>query len=643
MTNPANISSKATLSEHLVLALILLTAFILRFRYLLEIEHNVDQAYTFWQALNTIERGEFPLAGQGTSVLFANPPLTGYLYIPIVWLTRSLLGVYVFVIALNTLAVWFTYRISQMMLGVRPALIATTLIAVNPWVIEYSRTLWVQSLLPFFVACIAWLLWGVLLGKSKHPTRRLTLALIMTTLFAHTYLLAFFILFPVGVLILLFWRRIPKQGLMIGIAIFTAVGSLYAVGLYQQRDIVRGRIENFGDDNSDSGFTSEAFDGAMRLITGHEYELARGFDAPINDWERRHDLSQPLHYALLAMLGVGVIRLVYGAIKRPNERDRAMILAVWFGLPIIAMSYTSNPIHPFYQLLGIPAGYILVAWGISIVFRPHTRLGASVLLVLGVGFGGLMSVNGLRHHQETQAQAGAHQLFALSLDYGLRMGQVINEYRPDDGLVYANAEHWIIDSFAGEEFPVVWDTRAPHVVTVPREGGVYITIGQDPVAPVGISDSTLFPMPDGNTLAVYKLMPAEAYLAQTNTTPDDDIPTQQGLTLYEYRLEQIDATYWQLLTYWRVDHIAEDVPHRLFAPFAHVFNADGERIQILSGQPIRGPQWRVGDVHVHRIGFEIPEDFEFSLDFGQYDGGNNANVYFLPDSQDPTAVISITP
>ena len=57
----------------LLIILIMGVALFLRLRYLGEIEHNVDHAYTVWQAISTLDRGTLPLAGQGTSVLFANP------------------------------------------------------------------------------------------------------------------------------------------------------------------------------------------------------------------------------------------------------------------------------------------------------------------------------------------------------------------------------------------------------------------------------------------------------------------------------------------------------------------------------------------------------------------------------------------
>ena len=59
-----------TRGERLALILILLIGAGLRWQHLGEIEYNIDQIYPIWQAIQTLDAGEFPLAGQGTSVLF---------------------------------------------------------------------------------------------------------------------------------------------------------------------------------------------------------------------------------------------------------------------------------------------------------------------------------------------------------------------------------------------------------------------------------------------------------------------------------------------------------------------------------------------------------------------------------------------
>lgn len=150
----------------LPIVLITLLAVFLRLQNLGAVEHNVDHAYPISQALHSLEQGVFPITAQGTSVLFANPPLTGYLFLVPLSLSRSPYGVYLFVIALNTLAVPLSYVTARRLLprGDGFALIVAFLVAVNPWVVEYSRTTWVQCLLPFGVMLVFWLFVPLWLG-----------------------------------------------------------------------------------------------------------------------------------------------------------------------------------------------------------------------------------------------------------------------------------------------------------------------------------------------------------------------------------------------------------------------------------------------------------------------------------------------
>ena len=266
------------MKNQVLLWVILMVGLVVRIRFIGEIEHNVDHAYTVWQAMQTLDRGQFPLIGQGTSVLFANPPMMGYLLTPVVLLTRSPLGVYVMIVTLNWLAIWMTYRAIKSMLSTQAGLIAAGLIAVNPWIIEYSRTSWVQGLLPFFVTAVAWLLWPVLLKQSKRPFQRTLLASVMTTLLVQTYLLAYLILAPVTLLVIIYRKSIPRKALMIGVTILVISIAIYGFGLLGDIETVQARFETFS--SGDSQLTSEAWRAASRLITGADYALARGLEAP---------------------------------------------------------------------------------------------------------------------------------------------------------------------------------------------------------------------------------------------------------------------------------------------------------------------------------------------------------------------------
>lgn len=632
-------------AERGTLLIILLAAALLRAAYLLQIEHNVDQAYPIWQALQTLDHGIFPLAGQGTSVLFANPALTGYLFIPVVGLTRSALGAYMFTITLNTLGVFLAYRAVKTALGTIPALVTAALLAVNPWVIEYSRTTWVQSLLPFFACALAWLLWPVLLGKSRHPARRLLSGLVLLTLFTQTYLLSFAMLAPVVLLLLLFRRRVPRSALVTGAALFALALGLYGIGLLREWDTVQQKLSSFT--GAQASFSTTAWEHALRLISGADYAAARGQNAPLNDWQTRQNLSQIAHITVLAALvggiGLAAAALAVKAQSRSGRfvatpallpaRDAALILLVWFALPVVLMLRVGQAVHPFYQLLGLPAGSALAAWGLCAALRPQTRRGAAMLIALVVPFAVLMAVNSVRYAQETQASPGAHQLYALPLQWGLRLGQVINAQLPPGGIVFAPVEDWVLNSFAGRSFLGLRDNRAPTLTIIPQQGGLYIvaqTPENIPAAPPETLAVTTLTLPDNVQVRVNRLPRADAI------TPENplNVPSQQGITLIGYALQAQESAgqgLFMLLTYWRIDTRAPEIDRRLFAPFAHLFDNDGSRVLVVDGQPLPGFAWHVGDVHIHRMIFVAPDD-ALTIVVGQYDAGNNANViFYLPD------------
>ena len=486
------------------------------------------------------------------------------------------------------------------------------------------------------MGAVAWLLWPVLMGQARRPGRRLLLALVMVTALSQTYLLAFFVVVPAGLLLLIFRRRLPRRALLVGGAIFMAAAAIFGAAGRADLDSARARARTFTDDGA--RVSLDAWNHAVRLVSGNDYAIARGTAAPADDSARRHQLERVAHGVLLAALLLGMGASL-AALRRPgHQRDAAIIALVWFGLPVIAMSYTENPVHPTYLLLTLPAGYVLAAWGVGVILRPHhSRLGAAAVVALALPFAALMLTNSARYYQETAALPGQHGLGALPVGDGLQLGDALLRHLPSGGVVYADMPEWIANSFAGMLFPVIRDTRAPAFYTIPARGGLFVSVnGAEPPPVAAAQRAEELHLADGTRISIDALPPAaEADLPGHPL----DVTSEQGLRLLRYELTGA-GTDWTLTTVWRVDSISDEVWQRIYTPFVHVHDASGERVRIVHGEGLPGYAWAVGDVHVYRMTFDVPADgAPFELRLGQYDGLHNANLIFTPPDAPPDAVI----
>jgi 4-amino-4-deoxy-L-arabinose transferase-like glycosyltransferase len=144
--------SSHTLPSWLAPAFLTLLGAWLRFYHLADFYANVDHAYPIAQAIRWLQWGQWPSLGQGTSILFANPPGMSYL-MAVPWaLFGSEWGAAYFSAALNLLAVPLIYQAARRAGGRGTGLAAAALAAANPWLVYFSRGTWVQGLLPFWTA-----------------------------------------------------------------------------------------------------------------------------------------------------------------------------------------------------------------------------------------------------------------------------------------------------------------------------------------------------------------------------------------------------------------------------------------------------------------------------------------------------------
>jgi len=629
----------------------------LRFQHFGAIEYNIDQAYPIWQALQTLDRGALPLIGQGTSVLVANPPLTGYLLAPVLALAPQPAAAYLLTLTLNTLALPLAYRALRWLVGTGPALAGAALFAASPWIVEDSRRTWVQSLAPFFVCLVFWALVPVLLGTARRPGRRLLIALAGLALFAHTYLLAYALIAPVSVLLLIYRRRVPRRTLLAGIGLFIALAIPYGVGLAQDWERTQDRIEQFAAGGA--ALSGEALGHALRLVTGAGYATQRGQRAPADDAALRADLSAVASALWTAAILAGIARAGGTLLPRsdasPRQRDAALILLIWFGLPVLLMSYVSQVVHPFYLLLTIPAGHGLAAWGVA----PLLRRRAAAALVVGavVATGALNAANTVRFAQQSAALPGEDAPYIFPLAESSALGERLRAARTPGMAVISPMDEWTPVTLVGKAIRTERLENFSAAALVPAQGAVYFD-----AAPPGAPDpdpppyahqaGSALTLADGTTLVLWTLRPADLVIEHPADAPSDIGVRFAGWTLSGHPAPGETVT---LDTFWRIDALRDERGTWAYAPFAHLFDGAGARLVIADGSVIPALDWAVGDTLVQRHRIAIPADAQgpFAFGVGLYDPvrqrgdgtpGINA-IFSLPARGEPalTPVIHLAP
>lgn len=600
-------------------------ALLLRVSYLLQIEHNVDHAYYIGQALRTLEQGELPIVGQRTSLQFPNSAFLGYVYAPILRFFPTILALYVFVIALNTLAVYFTYRIGALLFHPFVGLFASFLMAINPWLIEYSRSTWSYSFMLFTLTGQALLLWRVILGRSRAPVRDTVLASFLMTITTLVTLTGYFILPATALTVLVFWQKLPKRGLVLGALIFAVPTLVFAVGVLAQWQTTAKQLGTFLTVGQGAYLRLEAWAHGLRFVNGADYELQRGLGAPIHDANVRHLATLPLVILISVLVGWGALRLAISARYRQTY-IAPVLLALWWLTPTLLMSYNSALVHPFYLLVTIPSVSLVAGYGAWQVWQ--WKLIRALIVGCALWAGLLFPLNSARYYQETAYIPSAHGLDALPLEWGLKLGAFLG-----DGLVYVDVEGWILNSFAGKFFPVVnrvsLDARAIY-----RPSTSYVTTEElhQPLFSV-IEEGRIAPE-DGGTFMHYRVNP----LWQPQDMMPYEVRGETWLTLLGYRI--LEGENQRILdTYWRVEKTADaSITQDVYTPTAHIHDAQGVLI-IVNGKPLASYLWQQGDIQAYRL--MLPNEPLAGISVGFYDGNQAKGLTFILEDDTYTQLIPL--
>lgn len=610
-------------SRYLIPVLLILLGAAFRLIDLGTVRVGYDESYQAYLALRLLDGGELLLIGQPSSVFLDNPPLMAYLQALPLLLWRSPWAVYLFVTILNSLATGFVYEGTRKVLGSAAAFLAALLFAINPWLAYYSRLPWTQGLLPFFMAIIAWGLWPTLVTDKPEP-RRIFIALLALTAMMQTYILAFALVVPVGILLVLFYRRLPRRPLWAGGVILVLSLLLYGVGIATRSEQNTAKFSNFVTSEA-AGVKLEALQHALRFVTGQDFN-GQEPNSPDQVAPSAGMVATQVFLSLAVLLGG--VRAVLLWRKDAAAHRLALILLIWFGLPTLGLALLPTLVHPHYLLLTLPAGHVLAAWGLEWGWsRPQIRWLILIFLLLIAGqFGWNMK----RAGEAVAAAPGSSSVNSWALLQAGRLGDAMRDLTTGQPLpqrIVAVDEAALLSGMSGVYLETIDGLTYPGFIVLPgQEPLLYLFVNQSrtPGFLAETEPDRMMQLVDGTTAELVRVLPVSR--DEALVLPQNPVvwTSDAGLTLLGYDLAWVDDDTRTLLvtSYWRVEDLHPDRGAWFVSPFYHLLNGQGQIEVNVSPHGQWGYRWQVGDVYVERVALALPDGSapgNYELAIGLYD------------------------
>lgn len=622
-------------SRQIIIVLTLLGA-LFRFIALGGVRITHDLAWQGWEAARILS-GVYPLIGQPSSVFLDNPPLMGYIQAIPLFFWRSPWSIFIFITALNTLAIPFIFAAVEQVFGRRVAVLSTLLFVINPWVAHFSRMTWTQGLLPFFLAALFWGWLPIFAKTNPHETghsqvlsKRYLWGWVAFTAMLQTYIMAFSMLLPAALLTVIFWRKLPKKQLWIGVGLLSLSMLFYGWSVAQNIDQNSGKFAEFLSELASSteepaeaepeqflNFTDDAIIHAMRLITGRDF-VGQDINGP--------DPAGPIPVPILSQIARWVLSAAFlaGLLVCLLKRSASYwVLLIWFFMPVGMMMVLPSSVfvHPHYLLFTLPAGGIIAALGLNWLAQQHQAIAFSILALL-VLFGGQWQLSLWQSRQATILNATALGLSGLPLTDAANVGKKIRQKYEAENVslpirVVADMNDQVASSMSGMWVDSIDGLNQAGFSLINSEQKViYILLGDYVSSNLGwhINPEKWDMVVLNNKWPVQIL---EQDDVEVNVSFDLEIKSEAGFTLLGYSTNKIEDTF-SIHTYWRVDALHDERVEWFVSPFVHLIGADGQTLANQAPYGQWGYRWEVGDVYVNTMRFE-QTDAAVKLGIGLFD------------------------
>lgn len=317
-----------------------------------------DQSLILGPALDFIHEGHVPFIGLKSSAHVYQPAMSIYFAIPPLAIIPRIISVRWFYSALDLLAIAFLYLAVRRCWGWRAAALAAWLYAVHPWLIEYSRLLWNQSLVPP-ASTIA--LSALLLARCSNPSavdRWIAIFLISAAFMASFHVVTLpWMLACWGLAALVALQARRWRGIGIGMTVAVAVHLPYLLYLLGpgQADIKA----LFDLSRSSEPKTAHAIQITRDLLMGRNI-FHNGLGS-LDSWRASVIHIPALDGAMPAALAFATAIALYEIFSKSSLALQWAVLLLWTVIPPLPTWFSS--IHPqhYYMLHLFPAPLIAIS------------------------------------------------------------------------------------------------------------------------------------------------------------------------------------------------------------------------------------------------------------------------------------------
>lgn len=361
---------------------------------------GADQSSILAAAANIAAFRDLPLVGIKSSVGVMQTAVTPYLAALPLFIVHKVVAIKWFFSILDILALALLYRAMYRTFGPIPAVISSLLYATNPWVVEFNRWIWYQTLIPTF-ATTTFASFLLLLNSKKRSTScaYLNLALSSAMLMGMVHLAAVpwsAVLFVMGAFWA--WRKKIWAGFWLGILLSFLIACPYLIFLYKSdfADIVI-LLSGAGEARS-TGWNLAAYRLSRELLSG-EQELTT-VRSPI--WENAVIQIPILYRVVPVFLFIAIAWSVLYLLRSTANRAALLMTLLWTVLSPSIFMRAQYHLQHFYLLFIFPAPLVLIgAWagsndfcssGLTKVWRGLRLLALGMLIAFSLWWTHLWSV-----------------------------------------------------------------------------------------------------------------------------------------------------------------------------------------------------------------------------------------------------------